>query len=478
MTAVATQTRGLLGAVIGSTHPLLCCSQSEGDPRAGASLGRLLERPPFGYLRAVVVEVIRATGFGAEALAGAALACASDKAARLRFLVRLIACVAFVDPRTYGRLLVTAIPSRLLVETDPLAAHELLQGLVHACCCSAEARRVAEEQVARIGDVALYERSVRLRAAIKRLQRRVRTYLSHQQQRQQQRRHQQQQQQQQRRRRRRQQLGHQQQQRKQTSAASITTIPTTEAPPAVDIKDLPMRLSTRRPLRENDQPLVLCLSTSTILPPRSCLPPAPLRTMSSDASTPIHDDGDGAADRPSCTEAGTGEEPHFKELISRSWRQVIGWISNTCLLSHTHKRTQSTQIDIDRARRRAEQQAEALAEAKSAMEADLKEAQQARVRLEETLQRTLVSKRRVEEALRKARERDHGGSRPVPAVAAAAAALETQDAPPAPPEANQEQEQEEQQRQSILEMELRQAATLIAGLQKRLRARREVRPTR
>jgi hypothetical protein len=105
------------------------------------------------------------------------------------------------------------------------------------------------------------------------------------------------------------------------------------------------------------------------------------------------------------------------------------------------------------------------------MEADLKEAQQARARLEETLQRTLASKRRAEEALRKARERGDGGACPVTATAAA---LEPKGACPSPLGMDQQQEKQQQQRQAVLELELRQAATLIADLQKRLRARREV----
>ena len=396
----AARSRELLSTVLGPNHPLLCCS----------GLGRLLAPLPFGYLRAVVVEVVRATGFAMTLLTEAALACtSSDKAGRIRFLVRVVACVALVDTRTYGHLLVTVVPSRLLVGADPAAAHALLQCLVQATRFRAEASIAAAEEVARLGDVALYERSIRLRAGIKRLKQRVRARLS----------------------------------RKALDADRAITskpakradplIPTTDGPPSISLKSLPMRITTRRPRRIDDQPLVLCLST-TAAPPHPPAAPFSRAPSHADSGCPTTaDDGD-YVDRSKSVAPRDEEGPDMQQLIQRSWR----------------------------ARRRAEQQAEALAQAKRLMEADLKGAQEARTRLEETLQRTLTSKRRVEEALRKARQQR---SPPTP-VAAGAGAEQDQ-------EEGQQQEQQQQQQQATLELELAQATMLIADLRKRLRQRQE-----
>lgn len=315
-TATVARTRDLLASILGPTHPLLSCSSDPEGAGHGrqpwAGLGRLLERPPFGYMRALVMEVVRVTGFAQTLLVDAALACTStdndSRAGRVRFLVRLIACVAFVDPRAHGYLLVTAVPSRLLVGADPLAAHHLLQYLVQASCCSNAVRRTAEARVARVGDVALYERSVRLRAAITHLQQRVRAHLRRRQQRQ------------------------NSTSVDQPAVADATTpndkaIPSTEAPAQrFDLKSLPMRVSTRRHRQRcsDGQPLILCLSTAiNSLPPPS--------TRLADKSSPsctsgvasISDDGAGTQQLSSGTagaERKHEEGSNFKQLIRRSWR--------------------------------------------------------------------------------------------------------------------------------------------------------------
>lgn len=408
--AMVARSRELLSTVLGPTHPLLCFSPSGGH----AGLGRLLAPLPFGYLRAVVVEVARATGFSTALLTEAALACSSsDKAGRIRFLVRLVACVALVDPRAYGHLLVTVVPSRLLVGADPAAAHALLQCLVQASGSGATACTAAAEEVARLGDVALCERSIRLRAGIKRLQRRVRARLSRKES-------------------------------KADSAAISTpaepvssTIPTTDEPAPISLKSLPMRITTRRPRRSDDEPLVLCLS-STAAAHSPLLAPCRAFSQADSGCPPAAEDGDGGADRSGAVGSREEEGPDLQQLIQRSWR----------------------------ARRRAEQQAEALAQAKRLMEADLKGAHEARARLEETLQRTLASKRRAEEELRKARAR----STAMPVVGADAAAVA---AVSGAQQDLDEQEQQQKQHQSTLELELKQATTLIADLRKRLRQRQE-----
>jgi hypothetical protein len=330
------RTLELLGAVIGPRHPLLlCCAhdpEAGGDKAghqqqsraAGTGLGRLLERPPFGYLRATVVEVVKATGLGAGLLMGAALAATSDRAGRLRFLVRLIACVAFVNLRAFGRLLVTVVPSRLLVGADPIAAHDLLQCLVQASRCSEEAHRAAEEKVACLGDVLIYERTIRMRAAIKQLQRHIRKHL--------------------RQRREKEQQQQQHQQEKTFAPATVvadavtSTIPTTDEPRAIDLKSLPMRLTTRRrQRRSDDQPVVLCLSTATMppQPPRSSSSlTLSLHTTSNAMTTTTafaasYEDDDSPSAPHDTEMRGPVVDPHFKQLVSRSWRRVL---SALCLL--------------------------------------------------------------------------------------------------------------------------------------------------
>lgn len=116
------------------------------------------------------------------------------------------------------------------------------------------------------------------------------------------------------------------------------------------------------------------------------------------------------------------------------------------------------------------------------MEAELKEAQEARARLEESLQRTLASKRRVEETLRKARDppKETATALTPEAGATAAAAHGTRVGGGARREGTHsssvdtDERQQQEQQQSTLELELKQATSVIADLQRRLRLRRQV----
>jgi len=101
----------------------------------------------------------------------------SKRAEKITFLVRMIACLSFVDPQ-YADLLTTVVPAKILAGQQPLRTNDFLQALAQASHFPSQAVRAAEMRVLEKGEVNIYSQSIKRRGSISKIQANVRGYLT------------------------------------------------------------------------------------------------------------------------------------------------------------------------------------------------------------------------------------------------------------------------------------------------------------
>lgn len=148
---------------------------------------KLLLRPPFGFIHAIISEIVRSQGLGASLFEPHELWSSHDtqeesqagggqpvsKADRIRFLVRAISFVAFADP-VNSDLQITVVPARVLAGLDPLVTNRFLQALALTCQLPRAALDAAEKRVLETGDIKLYAEAIKMRSCVTKLQAHVR----------------------------------------------------------------------------------------------------------------------------------------------------------------------------------------------------------------------------------------------------------------------------------------------------------------
>lgn len=164
------QTQAMLGAIIAKCV-WIRGSAAAGAPRRPSLTTRMLSRPPVAFLHAVFCSVRDATGFG-EGLLEDDDAVPTSRSEKLRFLVKLIGCVAIA--LSERELEVKAVPLRLASGKDPKAANVLLQALARAAQLEPKKANGAVARAVQYGEAALYQRSISMRKTIAKCQARVR----------------------------------------------------------------------------------------------------------------------------------------------------------------------------------------------------------------------------------------------------------------------------------------------------------------
>ncbi|KAJ8611021.1 hypothetical protein CTAYLR_007068 [Chrysophaeum taylorii] len=128
---------------------------------------RMLSRPPVAFLFAVFENVRAATGF-ATGLFEEEEEPPKARSDKIRFLVRLIGCIAFaLEDRDIE---IRCVPARLVAGQDALAANALLQALARAAGVGDPRATAAVARTLELGEVSLYERAISIRRSIARCQ--------------------------------------------------------------------------------------------------------------------------------------------------------------------------------------------------------------------------------------------------------------------------------------------------------------------